>query len=150
MSHQAAMRKAISDVLETMFFLTVDFEDRPPEGQLSLCQAGIPVWLEDGRMTVTLSMVEDFARMAAANFLGVDDDRVDDNEVADVVREMANMVGGGFIENPGDTKARLGIPTFSRTRGTIGPNAGEIPFACMGDFAGIVTWEPVENSGNQR
>ncbi len=149
MSYQAPMRKAISEVLETMFFLSIDFEDRAPEGRLGLCEARIPVWLKGGELSVALSMVEDFARMAAANFLGVDDDRVDDGEVADVVREMANMVGGGFIENAGDTSARLGIPTFSRTHVEIEPNGGEIPFAFMGGFAGVVSWKKIPISGSQ-
>lgn len=149
MNCQGPMKKAISDVLETMFFLSIDFEDRSPEGELLLCEARIPVWLENGGLTVSLSLVEDFARVAAANFLGIDEDRVDDEEVADVVREMANMVGGGFIENSGAPAARLGIPTFSRIHGEIEPNGGEIPFACMGDFAGVATWKPTENSGSR-
>jgi hypothetical protein len=135
------MKKAISEVLETMFFLSIDFEDRALEGQVGFCEARIPIQLEGGELSVALKVVEDFARLAAANFLGVDDDRVDDGEVTDVVREMANMVGGGFIESSGDRGARLGIPSFSRTVGEIAANEANIPFTFMGDFAGVVTWE---------
>ena len=149
MSYHAPIRKAISEVLETMFFLSIDFEDQAPEGRFWLCEARIPVWVENGEMNVALRMVEDFARMAAANFLGVDDDRVEDGEVADVVREMANMVGGVFIENAGDSSARLGISTFSRTLGEIEPNGEEVPFAVMGDFAGVVSWKRKSISGSR-
>lgn len=133
--------KAISDVLETMFFLTIDFEDTTPDGQVGLCEARIPIRLGGGELTVDLSVAEDFARMAAANFLGVDDDKVDDSEVMDVVREMANMVGGGFIEQAGDNGARLGIPTFRRAEGEIGEHKEGVPFSFMGDFAGVVSWK---------
>lgn len=141
MNYQSPMTKAISEVLETMFFLSIDFEDRVVSGHVGLCEARIPVWLEGGELTVVLSVAEDFARMAAANFLGVDDDKVDESEVMDVVREMANMVGGGFIENAGDHGARLGIPTFRRADGDISENDEGVPFSFMGDFAGVVSWK---------
>jgi CheY-specific phosphatase CheX len=135
------MTKAISEVLETMFFLTIDFGDQVVNGHLGLCEAGIPIWLEGGELTVVLRVAEDFARMAAANFLGVDDDRIDESEVMDVIREMANMVGGGFIESAGENGARLGIPTFRRAEGEVSENMDGVPFSFMGDFAGIVSWK---------
>jgi CheY-specific phosphatase CheX len=135
------MTKAISEVLETMFFLTIDFEDRAVNDHVGLCEASIPVWVESGELTLVLRVAEDFARMAAANFLGVDDDKVDESEVLDVVREMANMVGGGFIENAGENGARLGIPTFRRSEGEISDSGEGFPFSFMGDFAGVVSWK---------
>lgn len=147
MNYQAPMMRAISEVLETMFFLSIDFEDRSLNGLAGPCEARIPVWLDGLEFSIALRVADDFARMAAANFLGVDEDKVEDVEVMDVVREMANMVGGGFIQKAGDCDSRLGIPTFSRLQGESGENGEGVPFSFMGDFAGVVCWELKSSDG---
>lgn len=141
MDYQAPMMKAISEVLETMFFLSIDFQDRSLDEQTGLNEARISVWLDDVELNIGLKMADDFARMAAANFLGVDEDKVEESEVMDVLGEMANMVGGSFIEQVGNGDARLGIPTYSRSRGTLLENGEGLPFTFMGDFAGLACWD---------
>jgi hypothetical protein len=141
MDYQAMMMKAISEVLETMFFLSIDFEDRNLSGPVGLCEARIPVCVDGAELGIALRVADDFARQAAANFLGVDEEKVGDAEVMDVLREMANMVGGTFIQYVGDGDSRLGIPMFSRYQGETGANGEGLQFSFMGDFAGVVCWE---------
>jgi CheY-specific phosphatase CheX len=135
------MMKAISEVLETMFFLSIDFEDRSLEEHVGLNEARISVWLDGLELSLGLKMADDFARMAAANFLGVEEEEVDESEVMDVLGEMANMVGGSFIEKAGNGDARLGIPTYSRSMGALQENGEGLPFTFMGDFAGLAYWD---------
>lgn len=141
MNYQAPMMKAISEVLETMFFLSIDFEDRSLDEHIGLNEARITVWLDGLELNIGLKMADDFARMAAANFLGVDEDTVEESEVMDVLGEMANMVGGSFIEQVGHGDARLGIPTYSRSKGAPLRNGEGLPFTFMGDFAGLACWD---------
>ena len=50
----------------------------------------------DGRIVISLQVSEEFARMITANFLGIGEDQVKDDDIEDSMKELANMVGGAI------------------------------------------------------
>lgn len=110
------MRAAISDVLETMFFMTVQFAESRcalkewfPDEQ-SLFGATISF---NGPSSGSLWLVAPVSALneITANFLGRGKDEISDEEKRDTVKEALNMIGGhGFsLFGRKDTFA-LGIP----------------------------------------
>jgi hypothetical protein len=112
------MRAAISDVLETMFFVTVEFAE-------STCT--LKEWFSDKQLlfgaTISFSgpssgllwLVAPVSALneITANFLGRGKDEICDEEKRDTVKEALNMIGGhGFsLLGRKDTFA-LGIPSL--------------------------------------
>lgn len=91
-----------AEVLETMFYLFPEEEpladDSPPEPPVAAAFRfeGLPA----GTLVIVISAAS--ARSAAANFLAIEEDEVAPTQLAEIVCEMANMVGGcllGCIEN---------------------------------------------------
>ena len=140
---QPEMRSAISEVLETMFFESVDFESQ---------NLVPPVWYGDTKIRfsdahqdreITIRVTEPFARMIAANFLGSDEGEVSAEEVADVMRELANMIGGNYLARLADAKWKLGIPSFSLSHGRGDDGSTGLPLSYMGDCIGVIFLQSV-------
>ena len=107
------LRDVISEVFETMFFADVDFEER--EGAGRAFEYGSETRLEnhDGCIVLTMQISEKFARMITANFLGMEEARaneIDEDDLVDSLRELANMVAGGCHAHANDSDWKLGIP----------------------------------------
>lgn len=114
----ANMKQAISNVLELMFFMSIQIdedgmvsEDWPAEGQafigarLDFCG---PV---SGAVNLLVPVA--LAREITANFLGLDEGEVTADQDRDTVKEALNMVGGHMLsltETPAEY--RLGIPAI--------------------------------------
>lgn len=97
-----ALRDITAEVLETMFYLFPDEEpeEKEPQTGCSITAAFRFSGTPSGVVAVAISAAA--ARTAAANFLAIDEDEADTQKTAEVVCEMANMVGGcllGCIEN---------------------------------------------------
>ena len=106
------MKAAISEVLETMYFTDVVFQQKAPSEPFRGWEAAIEMRSADARDEVGLSLAfeESFARELAANMLGVDPDGMPDEDVRDALQELANMVAGSCAVLLGPEKWRLGLP----------------------------------------
>ncbi len=107
---EQVLKDVISEVLETMFFAMVDFEECGPEEVSFDYESEIDLLNHSGRIAISLRVSEEFARMITANFLGVDEQQVDDDDLSDSLKELANMVGGGYHAKINHMGWQLGIP----------------------------------------
>jgi CheY-specific phosphatase CheX len=126
-----AMKRSISEVLEKMFFLPVDFAEATRKEEL---------WKSEGsRILVTrlnfkgpfsgyfhFFIPEDLMRSLAASFLGEDEGSVSKAHVTETVKEIANMIAGNTFSLFDDQKIfDLGIPEMvdfgAVAKGHLGP-----------------------------
>lgn len=111
---EPALKGVISEVLETMFFSVVDFEEEASEILPSDYESEICLMGEKGRMKISLYLCRPFAKMITANLLGVDESQVGEEDILDCLKEFTNMVGGGYHAHLQDLRWQLGIPSASR------------------------------------
>ncbi len=150
---ERVLRDVISEVLETMFFTDVDFEECDT-GSLPF-EYGSETLLVNPRgcIVLNLRMGEKFARMITANFLGLDElkaDTVGEEELVDSLKEFSNMVAGGCHAHVNDADWKLGIPrawrigadTTDSTSGLCG-----ICFEFLGEPAGTAFLRYLPGSG---
>ena len=96
-----AMKSSISEVLEQMFFIPVDFT--APDAPLSDTESGngsIIAKLGFGGSpcgTFMLQVPESLAQSASADFLGLTPQDLSDDHVTGTVLEMINMLAGGAL-----------------------------------------------------
>lgn len=107
-----AMRVAISEVLETMYFTDVVFQQKGPMEDFPGWNAAIEVRSAQQSTTVRLNLgfAEFFARELAANMLGLHPDELPDEDVRDALQELANMVAGSCVVLLGPESWHLGLP----------------------------------------
>lgn len=96
------LRDITAEVLETMFYLFPEEEQMEdgPQSEASIASAFRFEGEPSGFVVIVIS--EAAARTAAANFLAIEEKETGKEKAAEVVCEMANMVGGcllGCIEN---------------------------------------------------
>jgi CheY-specific phosphatase CheX len=111
-----AMKRSISEVLEKMFFLPVDFSDatrkeglwKPESGHILVTRLNFK-----GPFSGCLYFFipEALTRSLAASFLGEDEGSVNNAHVTETVKEIANMIAGNAFSLFDDQKIfDLGIP----------------------------------------
>ncbi len=90
-----SLRQITVDVLETMFYLFPE-EDVVEEGEGPWVGA---LFRFEGEVSgvVTVVVTEAAARTAAANFLAVEEEEAAPEQVAEVVCELVNMIGGSLL-----------------------------------------------------
>jgi hypothetical protein len=144
---EQVLKDVISDILETMFFSMVEFGECGSGDRLFDYGSEIHLLNHTGRTAISLRVSEKFARMITANFLGVEESQVDDDDLKDSLKELANMVGGGYHARTKDADWRLGIPEVWK----IGPEseettqgAAELGFTFFGEPVGsaVVNYLP--------
>ena len=135
---QPAMMSAISEVLETMFFESLDFEAQDPGEQSWHCESTVSFSNNGQSREISFRFTEPFAKLIAANFLGSGEDEVSRDELADVMRELANMVGGNYLGRLPNQDWRLGIPEFKVMRGPSGGESSGLSLMYMGELVGVV------------
>ena len=97
-----AMKDSISEVLEQMFFLPIDFIDpqQPPADAswdhsaiigTTLAFSGLP----SGRFRLT--MPKTLAMAVTADFMGIQPETLSDEQVSGTVKEMINMLAGNAL-----------------------------------------------------
>jgi CheY-specific phosphatase CheX len=96
-----AMKHSIFNVLEQMFFLTVDVRetDKNPEAEMlntSLISTGVGFAGPCGG-TFMLSIPVDLATSLAVNFLGVSTELLSSEQITGTVKEMVNMLAGSTL-----------------------------------------------------
>ena len=136
---EQVLKDVISEVLETMFFVMVDFEEGGPVDRPFDYESEILVLNHKGRIAISLRVSEEFARMITANFLGIEEDQVDDDDLEDSLKELTNMIAGGYHAHINDVDWQLGLPRARK----IGPGemdtaqaAAGLGFAFFGESAG--------------
>jgi CheY-specific phosphatase CheX len=136
---EQVLKHVISDVLETMFFSMVDFEECEPGDRSFDYGSEIHLLNHTGRTAISLQVSEEFARMITANFLGIEEGDVSEDDMKDSLKELANMVGGGYHARLKEAGWRLGIPRVWK----IGPESMDttqwetgLDFAFLGEPAG--------------
>ena len=107
---EQVLKDVISEVLETMFFSMVEFQECGPADRSFDYESEIELLNHDGRMVISLRVSEEFARMITASFLGIEENQVKDDDLVDSLKELANMVGGGYHAQIDDVGRQLGIP----------------------------------------
>jgi hypothetical protein len=123
-----------------MFFAMVDFEDRDAGDELFDYEAQICLFNHTGRMEISLSMGRAFAKMITANFLGINEDQVGEDDIQDTLKELTNMVGGGYHVRTSNTEYELGIPRAwsiaAREPTESRPQETGLIFGCFGEPVG--------------
>ena len=83
---EPVLQDVISEVLETMFFAMVDFEDEDGSDESFDYASQICLFNHTGRMEISLSMRRGFAKMITANFLGINEDQVGEDDIQDSLK----------------------------------------------------------------
>ena len=145
---QPVMKSAISEVLETMFFVLIGFVTQA--STTSACRFGskIELYNDHHKMEISFRVTESFARMITANFLSKDEDEVVSEEMEDVIKELANMVGGNYMSRIESEGWQLGIPwSFDKLEDV---REGEYPgmdLAYLGERVGMVDFQTIPSGG---
>ncbi|MBW2605033.1 MAG: chemotaxis protein CheX [Deltaproteobacteria bacterium] len=111
-----AMKNSISDVLETMFFLPVDFDDSvsldevldPDKDKIIAAKLNF-----DGPLSgyCIFYVPEKLAVSITADFLGKENEDISDHQVKETVKEMTNMITGNtFSLYASEAVFNLGLP----------------------------------------
>ncbi len=110
------MTTSISEVLETMFYMALEFEEFEDiqncnlnnEGELSICKLDFT-----GNLTghFIIFVPEDLLTSMTADFMGEDKDDITKDFTDGTIKEIVNMVGGNmFAALNNEAEFRLGIP----------------------------------------
>ena len=137
------MRGAISNVLGTMFFQLI---------QINESNHSLQDWFSDTKMIVGatihfhgpstgsfyLLLPDTMVAGITANFLGIEENAINEEQKKDVVKEALNMIAGNtlsLVDKTGDL--RLGIPDLIEENNVTNDNLGDL----KGDFVLIETEE---------
>ncbi|MDY6986457.1 MAG: chemotaxis protein CheX [Thermodesulfobacteriota bacterium] len=113
---RAAMKTSISDVLETMFFVPLEFSEsvrrddrwRIDEKDMIMSKVSFTGPLNG---YFVLSVPLDVARSITGNFLGRNEDKLSQKDIEGTVQEIVNMMAGSTFFNYDDQAVfSLGIP----------------------------------------
>jgi len=139
-----AMKTSISNVLETMFFLPLEFLEKAVEAEAFL-NAG-----KNEMLVVKLNYKGPFAgcfvlfipgglaRSFAVDFLGTDDESISMDQVGEVAKEIVNMIAGGTFSHYDDSAVfQLDIPETVSFKKVIKNDSG----AQKEIFVGVETLE---------
>lgn len=136
---QAAMRDAISEVLETMFFVSVDFETENASALVCEHQSSISLNCMGRRMDIAFEVSDSFAKLITANLLGMDEEAVTHDDMEDTMKELANMVVGNYQSRLGGGTWELGIPSTGRPESGAESREVGLIFGFLGEPSGVVT-----------
>lgn len=134
-----AMRDAISEVLETMFFVMVNFGGPAFPADLCAYASGISLSNAGGQMNIAFALTAPFATMITANLLGVSDGEVSVDDLQDAMKEMANMVAGNYQARTSEARWQLGLPFVIPAAPLPDGIGAQLFFSCFGEPAGVVT-----------
>lgn len=115
------LARCTETVLEQMFFVRALNESIPaPDAELSVEVrfAGEP----SGRLLLRIS--SSAARLIAGDFLGEDESGLSEQQVAEVICELANIICGSVLSQVGtETTFRLDAPHLEHGPSVLDPNA---------------------------
>ena len=127
-----AMKSSISEVLETMFFLPLDFpgtdmwDSSDPEEETLICRLNFTGPFE-GYFVIFIPKEQ--ALSFTADFLGKDSEGISRDQVNDTVKETLNMIAGSTFRNYDDQAVfDLGFPEIIELDDISGDDSGEEVF----------------------
>ncbi|MBU0481868.1 MAG: chemotaxis protein CheX [Proteobacteria bacterium] len=130
--------QSLADVFGIMFYIPIEpLADQPPremwESEKHYVEARIAINCGDGSSFQAMFFFpEDLARNIAINFMGIDEEAVDEEKVIDAVREAANMAVGGLLGKiDPEAKCQLGIPSATMSTGFSPGGLLDAPGACV-------------------
>jgi hypothetical protein len=137
------MKDAISEVLETMFFVMVEFEGDASQEPSYSYQSRIRL-LDEAKspIDIVLRVTEGFARTITANLLGKNEPEVETVDIEDTLKETTNMVSGNYIGRISNSKWRIGIPGLEEPAKDSSTNDIETLFFLFGELVGEVIVTP--------
>ncbi|MGV8075280.1 MAG: chemotaxis protein CheX [Syntrophobacteraceae bacterium] len=138
------MRQVISEVLETMFFVAVNFIKQDDAAQTDYYKSSIMLSNDKESVNIFFRMTHPFSRMITANFLGSSEEGVRVEEVEDVMKELANMVGGNYMRRTAQESWQLGIPSTGSCEDESAEDSERLYLAFLGEYVGTVT---IKSSG---
>lgn len=138
---QPAMKSAISEVLETMFFVLIEFVAPRSNSPSWYCGSKIQLFNDSRKIDISFRVTEPFARMITANFLSKNEEEVAQEEMEDVVKELANMVGGNYMSRIENEGWQLGIPRFEISQEANGGGLEGMQLFYRGTGVGVVDFE---------
>lgn len=138
-NREQLIRNAISEVLEAMFFVSVDFSE-PTQIRASSfpCCSSIQLRCDTECVEIGIAVTEAFGKMIAANFLGIEETLVKSEELEDVLKELANMSGGNYLSRTDSGSWELGIPSSRKLSESSDTFLRGSPMDTMGEPAGLV------------
>lgn len=156
---ERALKDVISEVLETMFFTVVDFDEQCTEAPFQY-ESEIDLFDKNGRIGISVCVTGNFAAMITANLLGVDEEGVGEEDMEDAIREFTNMIGGNYHARIKNSEWSLGIPKAWKIdyegRDPATASTG-LCFGCFGESAGFVSLKyhdkadgPAESAAGER
>ncbi len=108
------MMNSISEVMETMFFLPVEFDQASGFEQAGLVPKTIAAGLDfsgEASGFVTLVVPVELAHEMSANFLGEPREHLSEKQISETLTEMLNMVCGNGLGRVRVAKPfKLGLP----------------------------------------
>jgi len=134
---KAAMTTSISDVLETMFYMPLEFEDTgDPEsrgifdtGDLRVCKLDFK-----GSMSGYLVMMipETLLVSMAVDFMGEERENIVRMHTDGIIKEVVNMVLGHMLSNIDEKNDfHLGIPQILEDRSIVQGIRKQLPECCV-------------------
>lgn len=104
------LAESIFEVFERMFFIFLE-----PGGQAPVHDYEAAIRFDGPRRgTIRILFTRPVTRLMVRNMLGLDNGAVTEQQVADCVKEAANMVSGNFLVNlDASKKFTMSLPEFS-------------------------------------
>jgi CheY-specific phosphatase CheX len=125
--YQKPMMAAISNVLETMFFVIPLLNSNCRRSRSGLpasdFESNIEIRSNSECLRLFFRTTERFARIITANFIGVGEDEVSHEQMKDTMKELANMVSGDFLARLEEPGWGLGVPNCE----ILGKDARSLP-----------------------
>ena len=125
----------------------VEFEECGAEQPFDY-ESEIHLLSDNQRIAISLRVSGEFARMITANFIGIEEYQVSEDDLEKhSLKELANMVGGGYHAHINDPAWQLGLPRVWKIEDE-GVNTTPVPdglgFAFFGESAGsaVVNYLP--------
>jgi hypothetical protein len=116
--YSTVMRDAISNVLETMFFLVPAFKEnenlKDSQPNPFFLDSSVTITGERQHFRLLIRATRAFVTIITANFLGVGQEEVVVEEMEDTLKELANMVGGDCLSRLPPDNWKLGIPKLEQ------------------------------------
>lgn len=115
---KTAIMNSISEVLETMFFMSVECEEQASFDVKTLLAdermlASLLPFSGNGSGSFVLLIPSQLLSELTADFMGLDADEISNVELAGTAKEMINMVAGNAFSKMADAASyQLGIPEF--------------------------------------
>lgn len=120
-SLQHVLRQSVEEVLEKMFFIR-SLADSTGEPRLSRSELMAHLTFDgEPSGSLTLRVTSHAARSISADFLGTDEGQLTQQQVGEVVCELANMICGSVLSRVQSAATfRLASPQFAETDDGVG------------------------------